>query len=181
MNKDLYQDEDRLSEFEDLKKDIKENGIAQPLLVRPHEKLPLEYIVVSGHRRLRAFRELGEKAPCLVRNIETEEDLLRAKIFLISTNQLVRKRTPREISNKIKLLEVYIKELRKFDGSYRGVKTKDIIGRENNMSSRQVQRYITIDKHLADDEKEKFYDGEMTMEVAYSLAQDKKSEKKRQK
>lgn len=179
VNKEIYEDEDRLEEFEELKRDIKENGIAQPLLVRPHEKLPLEYIVVSGHRRLKALKELGEKAPCLVRNVENKEDYLRAKISLIATNQLVRKRTPGEIAREVKLLKDYIEELRGIEPSYKGIQTRDLIARENNMSSRQVQRYLTIDRNLNDNEKEQFYQGDLTMDEALDLAKKKKEEKKK--
>src|SRR3990167_8865504 len=72
--------------LQDLYESIRENGILQPLLVRPREG---RFEVIAGGRRLLVARKLGLKtAPCVVRDAtdsETaifrfEENLKRADI-----------------------------------------------------------------------------------------------------
>ena len=46
-------------ELAGLAQSIKENGLLQPLLLRPAPKAPGRYELVAGERRLRAVRKLG--------------------------------------------------------------------------------------------------------------------------
>lgn len=75
-----------INEHDDLLVSIRENGILQPLLVRPRGD---RYEVIAGNRRLQVARQLGlVKVPAMVRNasdLETsiyrfEENLKRADI-----------------------------------------------------------------------------------------------------
>jgi len=45
-------------EMEELKKSIAEQGLIEPILVRPLDR---EYEIVHGHRRVEAMRRLGWK------------------------------------------------------------------------------------------------------------------------
>src|SRR3990167_5001696 len=78
-----------ISEFDDLYVSIRENGILQPLLVRPKGD---RYEVIAGNRRLQVARKLGlSEVPCMVRDAndnETaiyrfEENLKRADITVV--------------------------------------------------------------------------------------------------
>lgn len=62
--------------YEELKKSIRENGVLQPILVRPRAD---RYEVIAGHRRLRVARELGlASLPALVRAADdTSTSILR--------------------------------------------------------------------------------------------------------
>ena len=52
---------------------IQQNGIINPLIVRPKENTEDEYEVVSGHRRLRAARKAGLKTvPALIYAIDRD-------------------------------------------------------------------------------------------------------------
>ena len=75
-----------ISEFDDLVISIRENGILQPILVRPRGD---RYEVIAGNRRLQVARKLGlHQVPALVRDasdVETvifrfEENLKRSDI-----------------------------------------------------------------------------------------------------
>lgn len=56
-------------ELNKLSESIKENGILQPLIVRPREKG--KYLLIAGERRLRAARLAGlKKIPCIIRNTD---------------------------------------------------------------------------------------------------------------
>lgn len=59
-------------EKEQLLKSIKAQGTIEPLIVRPLSES--EYEVISGHRRMEVYRELGiEKLPVIVRNLTDEQ------------------------------------------------------------------------------------------------------------
>ena len=62
-------------ELAELAQSIKENGLLQPLLLRPAPKAPGEYELVAGERRLRAVQKLGWKeVPAVTR--EVDDDML---------------------------------------------------------------------------------------------------------
>ena len=59
-------------EKEQLLQSIKTQGAIEPLIVRPLSES--EYEVISGHRRMEVYRELGiEKLPVIVRNLTDEQ------------------------------------------------------------------------------------------------------------
>jgi ParB family chromosome partitioning protein len=57
-------------EFAALKEAIRSQGQSTPILVRPHPDDPTRYMVVFGHRRLRAARELGVQVRAVVKDVE---------------------------------------------------------------------------------------------------------------
>jgi ParB family transcriptional regulator, chromosome partitioning protein len=57
-------------EFAALKEAIRSQGQSTPILVRPHPDRPAKYMVVFGHRRLRAARELGMQVRAVVKDVE---------------------------------------------------------------------------------------------------------------
>lgn len=73
--------QDRLSdhderEFYDLVAAIRERGQDTPILVRPHPSAPARYMVVFGHRRLRAAKELGRKVRAVVKDLEDRDHVV---------------------------------------------------------------------------------------------------------
>lgn len=59
-------------EKEQLLQSIRTQGAIEPLIVRPLSES--EYEVISGHRRMEVYRELGiEKLPVIVRNLTDEQ------------------------------------------------------------------------------------------------------------
>jgi ParB family chromosome partitioning protein len=57
-------------EFAALKEAIRSQGQSTPILVRPHPDNSTRYMVVFGHRRLRAARELGVQVRAVVKDVE---------------------------------------------------------------------------------------------------------------
>ncbi|MFC6356289.1 ParB/RepB/Spo0J family partition protein [Luethyella okanaganae] len=56
---------------------IREIGVLQPIVVRPHPSLPGKYELVMGERRLRATKEVGlDSIPAVVKDT-ADEDMLR--------------------------------------------------------------------------------------------------------
>jgi ParB family chromosome partitioning protein len=71
---------DRLEEdpqdFEDLVAAIREHGQTSPILVRPHPKQDGRYMVVFGHRRLKAVQALGRNVRAVVKPISDREHVI---------------------------------------------------------------------------------------------------------
>ena len=67
-----------LEALEELTASIRERGILQPLLVRPHPTLPGRYQIIAGERRWRASQAAGlHEVPALIREL-TDVDAMAA-------------------------------------------------------------------------------------------------------
>lgn len=78
--------EDELAE---LAASIEENGLLQPLVVRPSPSVEDRYELVAGERRLRALKQIGWKdAPVLVREASDETLLVLALVENLQREQL---------------------------------------------------------------------------------------------
>ena len=62
--------EDDEEEFALLKHGIEKEGQLQPILVRPHPEVDGRFMIVFGHRRTRATKELGIPVRAVVKNLE---------------------------------------------------------------------------------------------------------------
>ncbi|MBP2449799.1 plasmid partitioning protein RepB [Rhizobium leguminosarum] len=68
--------EDDEQEFEELLSAIRERGQDSPILVRPHPKVSGRYMVVFGHRRLRAAKALGKRVRAVVKDLKDSDHLV---------------------------------------------------------------------------------------------------------
>lgn len=60
-------------EVVDLARNIEQNGLQQPIVVRPYGRRGFDYVVVMGHRRFQAFKNLKRLTiPCSIRTDLTE-------------------------------------------------------------------------------------------------------------
>ena len=68
-------------ELAELAQSIEENGLLQPLLLRPAPKLLGKYELVTGERRLRAVRKLGwTEVPAVTREVDDDTLLVLALV-----------------------------------------------------------------------------------------------------
>ena len=68
-------------ELAELAQSIKENGLLQPILLRPAPKAPGRYELVAGERRLRAVQKLGWKqVPAVTREVDDNTLLVLALV-----------------------------------------------------------------------------------------------------
>lgn len=68
-------------ELAELTASIKENGLLQPLLVRPSPHAPDRFELVAGERRFRALRTLGwDEAPVVIREVDDDTLLVLALV-----------------------------------------------------------------------------------------------------
>lgn len=149
---------------EELMESIKENGLMHNLVVR--KKDDGTYEILSGERRFRALKELGhKKVPC---NIKEVSDL-DAELLLIQANMQQRELNIQEKMEGIRKLQEIYKEKRKSGEKLEG-KTRDLIGKDLNMSGVQVGRYQKIDKDLIEPLKEKLNSEDITVTQAHTLS-----------
>lgn len=78
-----------VDELASLAESIRENGLLQPILVRPLTGVSGHYELVAGERRLRAMRLLSwSDAPAMVREVEDEILLILALVENLQREQL---------------------------------------------------------------------------------------------
>ncbi len=65
---DRIQDDEE--DYISLREAMREQGQSTPILVRPHPDIAGRYMIVFGHRRARAAKELGIPVKAVVRNLE---------------------------------------------------------------------------------------------------------------
>ena len=132
-NSKIYEPDEKADGF--LKEDIRRNGLMNPIVVVKSEIHASRYTIVSGHRRTRIFRELGEteiEARELI--VITPEEKALAKIMLITANSTQRDRKPSEKIKEIQYLKTLIAE-----NEIENV--AKWISKATQMSERNVYRY----------------------------------------
>ena len=127
------------AEMDALVESIREHGILTPLIVRPLEDVPMEYEVISGHRRLHAAQKAGiVEVPAIVHAISREE----AAIQLVDSNLHREHILPSEKAFAYKLKFDALRHQGRTSGQLGPKLTVDAISEED--SGRQVKRYIRL-------------------------------------
>ena len=127
------------TEMDALVESIREHGILTPLIVRPLEDVPMEYEVISGHRRLHAAKRAGISAvPAFIHTVSHEE----AAIQLVDSNLHREHILPSEKAYAYKLKFDALKHQGRTSGQLGPKLTVDAISEED--SGRQVKRYIRL-------------------------------------
>ena len=86
-------------EFAGLVEAMRQAGQSSPILVRPHPEEPSRYMIVYGHRRVRAAKELGIKVRAVIKPLEDiahviaqgQENTARANLTFIEKSLFARK------------------------------------------------------------------------------------------
>ena len=140
-------DDDEMDKMVD---SIKEYGVMTPAIVRPRKDGGYE--IVAGHRRCHASQRAGvETMPCIVRDMDDDT----AIILMVDSNCQREHILP---SEKAKAYEMKLEAIRRKAGrpskensrqvgaNFSGVKTTQIIGEQSGDSTRQVERFIRLNK-----------------------------------
>lgn len=100
------------SELEGLAQSIRENGLLQPVTVRPKEDFGYE--LISGERRLRAARIIGMKEiPCVISEADTEKSATLALIENLQRQDLSFFEEARAIENLMNICGLSQEEMAK--------------------------------------------------------------------
>lgn len=122
---------------------IRENGILNPIIVRPDQSG--NYEMISGHRRLHAAKIVGlKKVPAIVKEMSDDEAIIKMVDANIQREEILP--SERAFSFKMKMEAMSRQGQRNDLTSGQNVPklTSDVIGEENGMSGRQVKRYIRL-------------------------------------
>lgn len=178
LNQQIYEDFIESSEFELLRESIKQEGILQPLLVVPHIVHYNKFEIVAGHRRHKAAQLEGLKTvPCIIANRDNVDDI-DLQISLITTNLLVRERTPAERAKEIELLEPLLKEKKWGSGDeFKGISTRKMLSEATGLSERTIADYQDINKNLDEENKKAFEKGEINLAEAKEITQEKRKKR----
>lgn len=139
--------------LEDLICSIKEEGVTEPIIVRPIGDG--KYEILAGHNRVHAAREAGlNVVPSIIRADLSDEE---ARILVINSNfnqRSVKDMKPSELANSLHMLNEAMKKTPGYrsdlqepeDGSQpdNRTRTMNVIGARHNLSQATIARYIRI-------------------------------------
>lgn len=133
----IFKEQSR-EKLDDLACSIRENGVVQPLIVRPIADGGFE--IISGHTRRKVAKECGlSEVPCIVMDLDDES----ADELMVVTNI---QRENQCVSEKAKGYKIRMDAMshrgKKIDDT--GRKSADIIGEAFGDSGKTVQRYIKL-------------------------------------
>ena len=124
---DLYSEE----KLEQLSKDISENGLYNPILVRPYKG---GYQIISGHNRFNAIKRLDwVTVPVTVETLTDEDAMIRLVNSNLYQRQLIKE------SEKVKAYTMKV-NANKRQGK-KGNNALDIVAKQENLSLRTLSRY----------------------------------------
>lgn len=163
-----------LGDMENLRDDIRQNGLRQPLEVIPVEDDPNRYMLISGHRRWAACSILStcgdsrfDSLPCLIRESRGELD---DRIALITANATARDLTDVERLAQYEALKDALTK-KKAAGQLEG-KVRDEVCRILGLSTGAAARLNVIASCENEVIKERLKAGEIGLMEAYRGAQD---------
>lgn len=163
-----------LGDMENLRDDIRQNGLRQPLEVIPVEDASDRYMLISGHRRWAACSILStcgdsrfDTLPCLIRESHGKLD---DRIALITANATARDLTDGERLAQYEALKDALTK-KKAAGQLEG-KVRDEVCRILGLSTGAAARLNVIASCENEIIKERLKAGEIGLMEAYRSAQD---------
>ena len=141
-------DEEALNE---LANSIREHGIIQPLILRD---LGSKYEIIAGHNRVRACKALNmQTVPATIKNVDDDT----AKLIMIDTNinrrdKLLPSELMKAYSMKMEILKNYKggQPVHNEGNSTESNKTREKIAEQENVSGRQIARYLRLKELIPD-------------------------------
>ena len=133
---------------------IRENGILNPVIVRPDQSG--NYEMISGHRRLHAAKIVGlKKVPAIVKEMSDDE----AIIIMVDANVQREEILPSERAFSLKMkMDAMRRQGARLDVNGTcgtechklGTKTSEIVGESFGLKGRQVRKYIRLTELIPD-------------------------------
>lgn len=162
-----------VSKLDTLADSIAMDGLQQPLVVTLGQDG--RYTVISGHRRRAAIRKLVEedgredlrRVPCLVRVYQSQA---MAELQLIMANSTARVLTSAEVMHQAQRMEDLLYQLKEEGYSFPG-RMRAQVAEACQVSESKLARLKVIRDKLIDQWMAKFEAGEVSEDVAYTIAQ----------
>ena len=152
--------------MEKMKESVRENGILNPVLVRPRQKGGYE--IISGHRRVKAGELLRLPGiPCLVCDMDDDHAIIAMADSNLSQRERLR---PSERAFALRMKSEAARRIRLANlGSSEEARVSETVAKDSDMSARQVERYVKLTK-LNRQLLDMLDAGEINMSVAQELA-----------
>ena len=164
-----------LSSLDELAANIELLGLQQPIRVRPNPENPDRVIIVTGHRRRAAIRQLVDdgradlrEIPCIRERAESSAAL--QELRLIYANSDTRKLTSAEISKQAERVELLLYQLKEEGYEFPG-RMRDHVAEACKVSKSKLSRLKIIRENLLPQLKKLWEKGRMNEAVAYACAQ----------
>lgn len=158
-------------EIEELKASIEMLGLQQNLVVK--EDGSGGYSLISGHRRLKAMRELvdggDERFKVIPCKVEENIDDLMSELQLIMANSTARELTNYEKTHQAQKIKELLTELKDKGFKLPG-KMRDVVADTLKVSPTQVARMESINNNLSEDFKNEFKEEKVNLSTAYELS-----------
>lgn len=162
-----------VSNLDTLADSIAMDGLQQPIVVTAGEGG--RYTVLSGHRRRAALRKLVEedgredlrRVPCLVRVYQSQA---LAELQLIMANSTARVLTAAEVMHQAQRMEELLYQLKKEGYSFPG-RMRAQVAEACQVSESKLARLKVIRDKLIDSWMDRFEAGDISEDVAYTIAQ----------
>jgi ParB family chromosome partitioning protein len=159
-----------VSDIAGLKQSIELIGLQQDLVVKTLGGG--KYEVISGHRRLRACRELADegkneyqRVPC---KISAATDGLLERLALIMTNSTTRQLSDWEQVRQASELREVLSSLKARDGI--SGRVRDLVAEVMNSSATKIGRLDAIDRNLSPEFKAELENGNIAITTAYEIS-----------
>lgn len=157
-----------VDDIDDLVESIREHGLLHPIVTNNGTT------VISGHRRLAAYRRLWAETgneeykmiPCIVLH---PADPIESEMMMIEANSTARVLTPYELMEQAKRYDALLVKAKDHGYEYEG-RRRDIVAKMMKVGPAKVGRYAAIDKHLNESWKFLFQQGEISESVAYEIS-----------
>ena len=152
-------------EKERLLKSINAQGTIEPLIVRPLSES--EYEVISGHRRMEVYRELGiEKLPVIVRNLTDEQAVSMMVDANLHRNNILP--SERAFAYKMKW-EAAKKSEKTLSQPATRIRNDDVIAQSFGIGKDTLHRYIRL-TYLIPELLERVDEGKIALTPAVELS-----------
>lgn len=163
-----------LSGLDELAANIEMLGLQQPIRVRPGEE-PGRYIIVSGHRRRAAVRQLVMDGHGELRDIQciverNQESAALQELRLVYANSDTRKMTASDISKQAERVEALLYQLQEEGYEFPG-RMRDHVAEACKVSKSKLARLKVIRENLAKPWRPAYEKGKLAEATAYALAQ----------
>lgn len=164
-----------LSGLDELAANIELLGLQQPIRVRPGEE-PGRYVIVSGHRRRAAVRQLVMEGHGELREIQciverNQESAALQELRLIMANSDTRKLTSFELGKQAERVNDLLYQLQEEEGVEFPGRMRDHVAEACKISKSKLARLNVIQKNLAKPWRPAYEKGKLPEATAYALAQ----------
>ena len=135
--------------METLVDSIRENGVLNPVIVRPDNTG--NYEMISGHRRLHAAEIAGlKKIPAIVKEMTDDEAIIKMVDANIQREEILPSERAWSLKMKMDALSRQGKRTDLTSGQNVPKLTSEILGEEIGMSGRQVKRFVRLTELISE-------------------------------